>query len=1013
MKTLLRAPLLLLLLFWSSAVTGWAETFLADGYAVRVWQTEDGLPQNLVTSATQTQEGYLWFGTHSGLARFDGKRFRVFDSANTPALRDRRISALFEDAAGTLWIGHEAGGVTRLTDGSFQIATLPSGADNEKIIGLGSDPQQRLWAMHEYGALSALGHGEQIPSLIAPEKPGNMAWSRGPNGHIWVVENGAAARLIDDALIPVNLPTPQAANYVFGLAATADGGAWILCDNRVRKWRDDRWVEDRGPFPWGDDSLATCLELSDGTLAVGTLNSGLHLIYADGRPPVHLDRTDGLPQNWVRFLHEDREGTLWVGIGSAGLVSIHPTGFAVLNAPDQWQGCSVLSVAASPDGSLWIGTDGAGVYHYSGDTWQRYAADAGLNNVYIPAVAASATGEIWAGNFWWGGPYRLEGGQFERPPSVDETSSPVLALLPVPGTPDLLVGNREGLLRLSPTGSTWLVKSPLGASDDVSAVALAPDGTIWCGFTQGGLVRITPTGTTVFDRDNGLGSNAVHSLLAEPDGTLWIGTADHGLTRYRDGRFDLITPEAGLADKAISAILADAQGYLWLATHRGIQRVARADLHRCADGELSTFPSQIYDRSDGLPIVEFLGGRQGSACTTPDGRLWFANSRGLVCVDPAKVRTNPLPPPVVIESFDVDGRTLDAPADELPTALPPDHQRLEFRFAGLSYVSPDKVQFRYRLEGLDKSWVEVGTDRTASYSQLPAGSYQFHVIASNNDGLWNTTPATVSFTVAPFFWQTWWFLGGCTLLMLSAVAFAVRTLTRRRLRHRLELLEQRHALELERARIARDIHDDVGTSLTRISMLSQSAPAVMRDPERAGPLLARIQQTATDMTRALDEIVWAVDPRHDTLDSLVSYMGKFAEDFLRAAEVRCRLDLPFELPAWDVPSDHRHHLFLAFKEALNNALRHGGASVVQLHLRLQPRGFELVVQDNGGGFDPAALPERPSDRPGGGNGLRNMRQRLERIGGRCEVRSAPGDGTTVTFVVPVPGAPSTAARSQA
>ncbi len=996
----LRVCLLPLLLFLLAASWGWSETTLANGYAVRLWQTEDGLPQNLVTTGTQTRDGYLWFGTQSGLARFDGERFQIFDSANTAALTDRRISSLFEDASQTLWIGHESGAVTRYQAGHFNPVLPAPGNDGAKIIGLGSDPHGHLWAMHLHGAVSSLDGAAELPSLIAPARPGNMSWARGPDGSIWLVENGTPARLQDQALVPVTLPDPQQSNYTFALAASADGGAWILCDGRIRKWDGARWSEDRGAFPWGADALSACLELSDGTLAVGTLNSGLFLIFADGRHAVRLDRENALPQNWVRFLLEDQEGNLWAGIGSAGLVSVRPTAFGVLNAPDQWEGCSVLAVAPGRDNALWIGTDGAGLYHYSHDTWTRFGAAEGLANPFISATVETPAGEVWAGNFWWGGPFRLQNGQFQAPPSVDETFSAVVALVPDPATGDLLVGNREGLLRLSPSTATWLIHSPGGMADDVSALVVAPDGTLWCGFAQGGLARWRDGETTFFRQADGLGSDAIYSLMAEADGTLWIGTADAGLTRYRDGQFSVLGREHGLIDQAICSIQADDLGYFWLGTQHGIQRIARTALNACAGGATPTFSSQVYNRSDGLPVVEFLGGRQGAASRTPDGRLWFANSRGLVSVDPARITSNPRPPPVLIESVEVDGQILTSASIELA----PDHERLAFRYAGLSFTAPDKVRFRYRLEGLDKDWVEAGSQRTATYSQLPAGSYVFQVIACNNDGVWNPAGAAIAFTVAPFFWQTWWFAGSCTLLVLSAVALAVRSITRARLKRRIALLEQRHLLELERARIARDIHDDVGTSLTRISMLSQSAPDVPHDPQQAAGLLGRINETATEMTRAFDEIVWAVDPRHDTLDSLVSYMGKFAQDFLEAGEVRCRLDLPISLPAWTIPSDQRHHLFLAFKEALNNALKHGHATVVHIRLRLQDRAFVLSIEDNGQGFDPAAPPAPRPDRPRAGHGLANLQQRLARIGGRCYLQSSPGKGTTVTFTVSVGGA---------
>lgn len=981
-----------------------AATFLAEGYSLRIWQTEDGLPQNMVTSAVQTSDGYLWLGTYSGLARFDGERFQIFDSANTPGLQDRRISSLFEDAQGTLWIGHEAGWITRYRAGRFEAFAPSSGAMGEKVIGVGSDEQGRLWAMRHNGAVDSLDdRRNSLPSLIAPNLPGVMAWTRSPRGTIWVAENGQAARLANGKLDTLSFRSPREEDYVLGIAASADGGAWILCDERIRKWENGRWTEDRGAFPWPTGPLACALELRDGTLAVGTIYSGLYFLFKDGRPPARFNRTNGLPQNWVRFLHEDREGNLWVGAGTAGLVSIHATAFSVLNSPDQWQGCTVLAVAPGRDGALWIGTDGAALYHHSAGEWKRYGDAEGLPNSYIPAVTENQKGEVWVGHFWWGSPYRLEHGRFVRPGTVDEQASPVFALLAPSGSDDLLVGNREGLFQLNDDRAAWLIKAQDPSAGAVCAIAQDREGVIWCGFGEGGLVRIANGELSHYRREDGLASNAVQCLLVDDDGSIWIGTADGGLSRFKDGRFANLNTAHGLADNFVGYLLDDGLGYLWLSTHHGLQRVAKSELNRAADGAIPALSSQIYDHSDGLPTIEFTGGLQAAGCKTADGRLWFASSKGLVSVDPARIKPNSIPPPVVLESLLVDARTVPSIDGAVPERLEPDHQRLEFRFSGLSYVAPNKVLFKYRLEGIDRDWIEAGSKRTAFYSRLPAGTYRFRVIACNNDRLWNNEGASLAFTVAPFFWQTWWFIGSCLVAVAAAVALLARHLTRRRMQRQIEQMERQHEIERERARIAQDIHDDVGASLSRIAMLSQPARADLAAPERTAAMLSRIYTTAREVTRALDEIVWAVDPRHDTLDSLVDYMGKFAQDFLAAANVRCRLDLPIEVPAWPLTAETRHNLFLAFKETLNNAVKHAAATEVRISFGLRPDSFVLTVEDNGRGFEPAGSAAAEPGRFASGNGLLNMKRRLARIGGRCEVSSAKGEGARVSLMVGVNG----------
>jgi len=298
------------------------------------------------------------------------------------------------------------------------------------------------------------------------------------------------------------------------------------------------------------------------------------------------------------------------------------------------------------------------------------------------------------------------------------------------------------------------------------------------------------------------------------------------------------------------------------------------------------------------------------------------------------------------------------------------------------------------LDGIDKTWVDAGTRRIAYYSHLPPGSYRFSVIGCNNDGVWNIDGVSLAFVITPFFWETRWFTAGVALALFSAVAWTARFITRRRVQHRMEELERQNAIELERRRIARDIHDDLGGSLTQIAMTSQLDHEALRGLPQAAAILSGIYTAARNGIRALDEIVWAVNPEHDSFDSLVSYMQKYAQDFLSAANVGCRFSLPIEVPAWPLSADTRHNLFLAFKEVLNNTVKHAGATEVSIKLTVEADTFILRIKDNGRGFDRTPSPARTLS----GNGLGNLEERLASIGGRCEVTTTPGQGTEVVFV---------------
>jgi signal transduction histidine kinase len=297
---------------------------------------------------------------------------------------------------------------------------------------------------------------------------------------------------------------------------------------------------------------------------------------------------------------------------------------------------------------------------------------------------------------------------------------------------------------------------------------------------------------------------------------------------------------------------------------------------------------------------------------------------------------------------------------------------------------------------VDKDWVEGGTGRSAHYYNIAPGDYRFRAVACNKDGVWNEEGASLAFILRPHYWQTWWAQGAAGLLVLGAVSGIARYVTRRRMQRQLELLEQRHAIEKERGRIAKDIHDDLGSSLTRIMMLGERAEEGLEKRDGVGVQLGKIVTTARHTVQALDEIVWAVNPENDSLEGLVQYIGHYADELFEDSPIRCRLELPAELPACDLTAEVRHDLFLAVKEAFNNILKHSKASQVHVKVTMQSKKFEILIEDNGCGFD-----SEVASHNGKGNGLRNMRKRIEAIRGQLDLTSTPGRDTKIKITAPL------------
>jgi len=964
----------------------------------RTWLREQGLPQNSVTSILQTHDGYIWIGTYNGLARFDGARFVCFNSDNTPEMSSSRVTSLFEDSDGTLWIGHEGGEVTRFCKGTFQ--TVPGHWPAGRIESIGADEAGDIWALNEQGSLARVRDG-----LVLSAQPGGMrspaGMIRSNNGRIWVLFGGKVSTLQKGQLLPLNFAWGNTNTLVLGIALGSDGGLWVSAGGSVSLLKNGVCVETR---PLGTFQKTPCFvkEIRNGILAMISTDKGLELIFPDQHIQI-IDLGSGLPSDWVTAMGEDREGDLWVGAGGAGLVLIRESIIKTIKPPAGWQGRAVLSLCNGRNGEVWIGTEGLGLYRYQGDNWESYSYSNGLENTYIWSVCEDARSNLWAGT-WGGGVFIKAGNQFIHPPGAENLFLQVPVLLP-DNAGGMYAGTGNGLLDYRDGKIAWLRGIGYNPTNSVRSLLREDDGTLWYGTGGEGLFCLSRGSIKQYQKSDGLPNNFIQCLHRDEDGVIWIGTLGGGLGRLKHGQFATIGQNQGLPDDVICDIEDDGRGYFWISSYGGIFRVNKAELNDCANGLRGAVHCVNFGMSDGMPTLECSGGFQPSGVKLPDGRLWFPTSRGVVQVDPQYTKTNTLPPPVIIEDFLVDDQILQRSSNAgSRLKIAPGNHRFEFRYTALSFVAPEEVHFRDRLDGLNNGWINAGGNRIANYNFLPPGDYTFKVIACNNDGVWNETGASLDFTVLPFFWQTAWFdvlaVAGIILLVVAATWYKVRS----GMKLKLNLLERQRYLERERMRIARDIHDDLGANLTRINLLSQTAQRSMHDKSQATKTLEQISTTARKLTRAMDEIVWAIDPQHDTLDSLANYLAKLIQEVFSGSAIRYRLDFPVSLPAWPLTAEVRHNLFLAFKEALHNALKHSRASEVQVALELEESSFILKVADDGCGFKTTARIDplsRKHPRPPRRNGLANMHQRLQEIGGRCEIQSEPGRGTKVTLFIPI------------
>jgi ligand-binding sensor domain-containing protein/signal transduction histidine kinase len=986
-------------------------------FTFRSWQTEQGLPQNYVRALAQTRDGCLWVGSDDGVARFDGLRFVSFGLRE--GLHSGPVRTLLGDSRGALWIGGAGGGLTRWHEGRFTTFTLQDGLPSYSITALAEDNTGRIWVGTESGLVvwdngrltpltAAEGFkGKRITALFQDHK--GAMWLGAANTGVFYFQGGRFAPL-QDASVDELLHDPHC------LLADKEGRLWVGAgDDFVLCLEGKRWRPYRIPRHQARPYVCALAEGPDGTVWAGSAGEGL-LQFRGGKAEV-LSARSGLSDNLTECLLTDQEGVLWVGT-HGGLNRLQRKRLFVFGQKEGLGYGPVHSLAEVSPGVVWAGKPSDGLYRWDGRNFSRLAA-AGLSlgGPQVNALLMARDGSCWVA----GARGLLHFKQPRNAASQAELSAlagrNVLALAE-DSAGGLWVGTREGeLWRLSQ--GKWIAQTNLWQPHPITAIVHGRDGSVFLGTEGGGLDRYLGTTHMHFDKQQGLFSELIRTLYLDAQGALWVGTTGGGLSRWLDGHISTFTTRDGLPDNTISQILEDDAGRLWLGSNRGIACVNKLELEQLAEGRISAIYPQVYGRAEGMLSEECTGGFYPAGLKTESGLLWFSTLKGIVVADTHLRATGAPAPPVLLEEVLVEGTRLPnfkvqgppareqtaPPAHAEPTTeglrIPPGQHRIELVYTAVSFDAPEQVRFRYQLEGLDSDWVEAGTRRTAFYNYVPPGNYQFHVTACNTDGVWDSTGTSLALTVLPRFWQTWWFMGLTAAGMLASVAGGARIVEKRKLQRRVKHLEQERMLERERTRIAQDLHDEMGAKLCRISFLSAHARRCQDAPAELRQQVAAISDDSREVLHSLDEIVWAINPQNDTLEHVASYIGQYAQDYFQETGIECTLDIPSQVPPHPLSSQCRHHLFLAVHEAFTNILKHSRATKAKVAINCSPSLFEIVVSDNGKGFvPPDGATTGAGPRVETGNGLRNMRQRLAVLGGRCHLDSAPGQGTTIRFTFP-------------
>ncbi len=970
-----KAPLFAIGLLIAASVCAMAQTSALDGYTRHVWHASDGLPEQTVQAFAQTPDGYLWIGTTGGLVRFDGAQFTVFDRQNTPALRENSVFCLMVSRDGALWIGTEGGGIARLYHGQFRDWTTREGLSNDFVRSIAEDAEGRIWAGTDNGLLRLEGDRflridgtENLPPLavhaIYLDHAGNL-WAGGSR----------LIRFNGTTVTEFKMRGEASQNRVKSIVQTQDGTIWVGTVSGLNRMAPGGRDFDRLPGIAG--TVRVLRQTPEGTLWIGTIGQGAYK-YSAGHL-TQIAAPASLPSNTVLNFFEDSEKNFWIGTQS-GMLRLTQAQVSVVPLPKAndsdfgtvyqdrdgsfWIGSTLLfrmkdgvltpqvlpgiksvhvrNVYRDRSGALWVGTDGDGVYRIADDRTMHLTAHDGLSNNFVRAMTQDRDGSMWI--------------------AADEGLNHIL--WESTGLRIVSYRMQDGLAYFS-----------------TRSLEEDHNGDLWIGTDRG--VSHMRGGKFLKDAaTEALAQMKVWAIHEDADGSLWFGTRDNGLFRYRDGRLAHFSAEDGLPANEIYQILEDSSGHFWISGPNGVAQLNRHEL----DAQAESFPRHLalrfYAAADMAPGTEIYGGTQSSGCITAAGDVWFPSNIGPIHILP--LQRAPLPaPPVHFQQVRADGR----PVPMIGTIqLSPGNGRLEFDFAPVRLRSQDGLRFRYMLEGFEKSWSPATSLRSADYTNLPAGRYRFRVQTYDLSDPDAVSEASIEVVQRPLFYRTWWFIAAC-IALLALIVYAVYRYRVRHVRARFEAVLE------ERSRLAREMHDTVIQGCTGVSALLEALS--MNAPKNGGDSglmdVARLQLRST--INEAREAIWNLRQ-----DSDASGLGQKLESMTRLVGSEFQVPVTWSMDGtpFTVTEPVAHDLLMVAREAVYNSILHGHPAHVNVALKYRKRELILGLDDDGCGFDPQLVEN------GNGHhfGLKGMRERIERSGGRFRLTSAPGNGVQIEVRIP-------------
>jgi ligand-binding sensor domain-containing protein/signal transduction histidine kinase len=1033
------------------SISGFAWTIFAQTPVTKFnhLTIKDGLSQSTIEAIVKDDIGYMWFGTNDGLNRYDGYEMTVYyhDPEDPHSISDSYIYHIIKDRHGDLWIGTNNGlnrfdMHTEKFERFLHIPGNPNSISNNFVHRIVEDQKGNLWIATVGGGLNFYDRNRaRFQKFVNdPNDPNSLSDDRlialaiDNHNYLWI---GSYAGKIDrfsldtfyDHYAPneneINSPLPSGIAFEHVRKMDSDGEDIIwniytfesnqifVCTNRngLLKYSSGKQKITKEKFGWeGARSVHALLKDRAGRFWIATESDGVQLYDPMEKTTKSftskINEPWGINDNGIWSLYEDEVGRIWIGTEFGGVNIYDPfrhkfRHYMIQEDNPKMDSQAIWAISETADGILWLGTDGRGLISYdrNKNVYRHFLNNPSDQNSlsynFVSSLLPAKEGAIWIGTNGGGlNYYNYKNDRFKRYLNQNDNKNSlannIIKALCQDNDDQIWIGTYgSGLDRFDPQTNRFK-NYPVGI-EFISVLHHSAKGELWIGSYGEGLGRYNPKTDKISIYKNGgndisgISSDRIYSIF-EYDNTIWIGTAN-GLNRYHPGSdsFRHFTVKDGLANNVIYAILKDDQQNLWLSTNRGISKF---------DPGTKQFTN--FDPSDGLQDYEF---NRNAALAGRDGLLYFGGINGFNAFTPEEIQVNGFEPQIVFTDFLKWNRSVqsDSALHTIQSIhLNYNEMSFGFKFAALDYTDPAKNQYKYILAGFEYEWVNAGSRRFATYTQLGPGEYHFRVQAANSDGIWNEQGISVAVVVSPPFWQTWWFY----LLTALSVVLIIIMIFRIRLRIRIQ-----RAVEIERiktsenehirTKAAQDFHDGLGHKLAKISMMSQTLKSIFGQTETKNlEYLDKIAETSESLNNDMRNFLWLLDPGKDSLFEIAIKLKDFGEELYDKSGIAFKVrEIPRALESISLNMEFKRHFMFLFREAMSNALKHAAAMNVELSFEINHNTFVVRLKDDGCGFAGSTSM---------GHGISNMKQRADKICAHLKIESQKGLGTSLTLTAELP-----------